>query len=132
MRRGGQLLPARRKRQSFKSSRMPSMTDMPETFETFLRIWIAENISSLGDHTDPSDWKFIVRRKSDELTEGPQSVGSTANSSRPRNLTVALWAMCGTNLRRPVATFDQLGNPCCPLLALSGHPGISDQSPLLG
>jgi hypothetical protein len=69
MRRGGQLLPARRKRQSFKSSRMPSMTDMPETFETFLRIWIAENISSLGDHTDPSDWKFIVRRKSDELTE---------------------------------------------------------------
>jgi hypothetical protein len=35
--------------------------------------------------------------------------------------------MCGTNLRRPVATFNQLGNPCCPLLALSGHPGISDQ-----
>jgi hypothetical protein len=23
------------------------MTDMPETFESFLRIWIAENISSL-------------------------------------------------------------------------------------
>jgi hypothetical protein len=45
------------------------MTDMPETFETFLRIWIAENIGTLGDHTDPSDWKFIVRRKSDELTE---------------------------------------------------------------
>jgi hypothetical protein len=43
------------------------MTDMPETFETFLRIWIAENIGSLGSQTDATNLKYILRVKADEL-----------------------------------------------------------------
>ena len=43
------------------------MTDMPETFETFLRIWIAENIGSLGSQTDATNLKYILRVRADEL-----------------------------------------------------------------
>jgi hypothetical protein len=43
------------------------MTDMPETFETFLRIWIAENIGTLGSQTDAPNLKYILRVKADEL-----------------------------------------------------------------
>jgi hypothetical protein len=39
------------------------MTNMPETFETFLRIWIAENIGSLGSQTDATNLKYINLRK---------------------------------------------------------------------
>ena len=37
------------------------MTEMFETFETFSRIWIVENIVLFRDHTEPSDWNFLVR-----------------------------------------------------------------------
>ena len=43
------------------------MTDMPETFETFLRIWITENIGSLGSQIDATNLKYILRVKADEL-----------------------------------------------------------------
>ena len=43
------------------------MTDMPENFETFLRIWVAENISSLGSQTDATNLKYILRVRADEL-----------------------------------------------------------------
>jgi hypothetical protein len=43
------------------------MTDMPETFETFLRIWIAENIGALGGQIDATNLKYILRVKADEL-----------------------------------------------------------------
>ena len=43
------------------------MTDMPETFETFLRIWITENIRTLGSQIDATNLKYILRVKSDEL-----------------------------------------------------------------
>jgi hypothetical protein len=44
-----------------------AMTDMPETFETFLRIWIAENIGTLGSQIDATNLKYILRVKADEL-----------------------------------------------------------------
>ena len=44
-----------------------------ESFETFLRIWIAENIHSLTDHA--GDWNFIVRRTADELTDAATIAG---------------------------------------------------------
>ena len=40
---------------------------MPETFETFFRIWIAENIGSLGSQTDATNLKYILRVRADEL-----------------------------------------------------------------
>jgi hypothetical protein len=43
------------------------MTDMPEDFETFLRVWIAENIGSLGSQIDATNLKYILRVKADEL-----------------------------------------------------------------
>ena len=43
------------------------MTDMPETFETFLPIWITENIGSLGSQIDATNLKYILRVKADEL-----------------------------------------------------------------
>jgi hypothetical protein len=46
------------------------MTDMPETFETFLRIWIAENVASLGSQTDATNLKYILRVRADELESG--------------------------------------------------------------
>jgi hypothetical protein len=46
---------------------------MPESFETFLRIWMAENIHSLNDYA--GDWNFIVGRNADELTEAATIAG---------------------------------------------------------
>jgi hypothetical protein len=43
------------------------MTDMLETFETFLRIWIAENIGTLASQIDATNLKYILRVKADEL-----------------------------------------------------------------
>ena len=51
------------------------MTDVPETFETFLRIWIAENIGSLGSQTDPTNLEFILRVRADELEKAATSKG---------------------------------------------------------
>jgi hypothetical protein len=39
------------------------MTDMPETFEMFLRIWIAENIGSLGSQIDATNGAVIETLK---------------------------------------------------------------------
>jgi hypothetical protein len=46
---------------------------MPESFETFLRIWTAENIHPLADHG--GDWNSIVRRTADELTDAAAIAG---------------------------------------------------------
>ena len=51
------------------------MTDMPETFETFLRIWTAENIGSLGSQTDATNLKYILCVRADELAEAARPYG---------------------------------------------------------
>jgi hypothetical protein len=53
----------------------PPEFEMSERFQTFLLFWTAENIHSLGDHTDPSDWNFLVRRKADELVGAARIAG---------------------------------------------------------
>ena len=62
------------------------MTDMPETFETFLRIWIAENIGSLGSQTDATNLKYILRVRADELENAATIKGfydELAEAARP-------------------------------------------------
>ena len=62
------------------------MTDMPETFETFLRIWIAENIGSLGSQTDATNLKYILRVRADELEKAATIkgfYGELAEAARP-------------------------------------------------
>jgi hypothetical protein len=62
------------------------MTDMPETFETFLRIWIAENIGSLGAQIDATNLKYILRVKADELEKAATTqglYGELAEAVRP-------------------------------------------------
>jgi len=62
------------------------MTDMPETFETFLRIWIAENIGSLGIQTDATNLKYILRVRADELEKAATIkgfYGELAEAARP-------------------------------------------------
>ena len=77
------------------------MTDMPETFETFLRIWIAENIGSLGSQTDATNLKYILRVRADELEKAATiKKGSTANSLKLRDLMAALKATYSINLRK--------------------------------
>lgn len=48
---------------------------MPENFETWLRIWLAENLGSLGDHADPSASDTVVLLRADELTEDATHAG---------------------------------------------------------
>ena len=63
-----------------------AMTDMPETFETFLRIWIAENIGSLGSQTDATNLKYILRVRADELEKAATIkgfYGELAEAARP-------------------------------------------------
>jgi hypothetical protein len=52
------------------------MTDMPETFEMFLRIWITENIGFLGSQIDATNLKYILRVKADELEKAATIKGS--------------------------------------------------------
>ena len=62
------------------------MTDMLETFETFLRIWIAENIGSLGSQTDATNLKYILRVRADELEKAATIKGfysELAEAARP-------------------------------------------------
>jgi hypothetical protein len=62
------------------------MTDMPESFETFLRIWIAENIGSLGAQIDATNLKYILRVKADELEKAATIkgfYGELAEAARP-------------------------------------------------
>ena len=59
---------------------------MPETFETFLRIWIAENIGSLGSQTDATNLKYILRVRADELENAATIKGfydELAEAARP-------------------------------------------------
>jgi hypothetical protein len=42
---------------------------MPEDFETFLRLWIAENVPHQGERADPAYLDHIVRRSADELID---------------------------------------------------------------
>jgi hypothetical protein len=63
-----------------------ALTDMPETFETFLRIWIAENIDPLGSQIDATNLKYILRVKADELEKAATSkgfYGELAEAVRP-------------------------------------------------
>jgi len=61
------------------------MTDMPENFETFLRVWIAENIGSLGTQTDASNLEYILRARADELEKAAtiKGYGELAEAARP-------------------------------------------------
>ena len=62
------------------------MTNMPETFETFLGIWIAENIGSLGSQTDATNLKYILRVRADELENAATIKGfydELAEAARP-------------------------------------------------
>jgi hypothetical protein len=59
---------------------------MPETFETFLRSWIAENVDSLGSQTDATNLKYILRVKADELEKAATAkgfYGELAEAVRP-------------------------------------------------
>jgi hypothetical protein len=59
---------------------------MPEDFETFLRLWIAENIHSQGGHADPAYLNQIVRRLADELVEAATTegfYGELAEAAKP-------------------------------------------------
>jgi hypothetical protein len=42
---------------------------VPEDFETFLRLWIVENIHPLAPNTDESDRDREARRIADELVQ---------------------------------------------------------------
>ncbi|MGB9410570.1 MAG: hypothetical protein WCB26_05050 [Pseudolabrys sp.] len=75
---------------------------MPETFESFLRIWIAENISSLGSQTDATNLKYILRVRADDWRKPPRVKGSTANSLKLCDLMAALKATCSINLRKRI------------------------------
>ena len=67
------------------------MTDMPETFETFLRIWIAENIGSLGSQTDV-----------DELEKAATIKGFYGELAEAARLMAALKATYSINLRKRI------------------------------
>ena len=59
---------------------------MPETFETFLRSWIAENVDSLGSQTDATNLKYILRVRADELEKAATIkgfYGEFAEAARP-------------------------------------------------
>jgi hypothetical protein len=47
---------------------------MGENFETFLGLWTAENIHSIG-HTDPGDEDRIVRSLAQELASAATTAG---------------------------------------------------------
>jgi hypothetical protein len=84
------------------------MTDMPESFETFSRIWVAENIGTLGSQIDATNLKYILRVKADELEKAARLKGSTANLVKLCDLMAALKATCGINLRKRIQTPSNL------------------------
>jgi hypothetical protein len=62
------------------------MTDMAENFETFLRIWMAKNIGSLGSQTDETNLEYILRVRADELEKAATIkglYGELAEAARP-------------------------------------------------
>ncbi|MGB6556067.1 MAG: hypothetical protein WBE96_01450 [Pseudolabrys sp.] len=82
---------------------------MPETFETFLRIWIAENIGSLGSQTD-----------ADELEKAATIKGFYGELAETARLMAALKATYSINLRKqskPKKIARNMNDPCgakCP------------------
>ena len=81
---------------------------MPENFETFLRIWVAENISSLGSQTDATNLKYILRVRADELEKAATIkgfYGELGEAVRPYG---ALKATCSINLRKRIQTPSDL------------------------
>jgi hypothetical protein len=77
---------AARWREASNRNGSPVMTDMPETFETFLRSWIAENVDSLGSQTDATNLKYILRVRADELEKAATIkgfYGELAEAARP-------------------------------------------------
>jgi hypothetical protein len=79
-----------------------AMTDMPETFETFLRIWIAENIGSLGSQTDATNLKYILRVRADELEKAATIKGFYGELAEAARLMAALKATYSINLRKRI------------------------------
>ncbi|MCP3383206.1 hypothetical protein NLM31_22830 [Bradyrhizobium sp. CCGUVB4N] len=49
--------------------------DLNQEFETFLSDWTAKNLGSLGDHTDPSDQRYIAGVRADRLKEDAETAG---------------------------------------------------------
>jgi hypothetical protein len=59
------------------------MCDDPNPrFETFLSDWTAKNLGSLGDHTDPSDQKYIAGARADRLREEAEAAGFSVEVAR--------------------------------------------------
>jgi hypothetical protein len=71
------------------------MIEPVENFETWLRIWTAENLGSSDDSTDPT-W---VRLRADELVEDATTAGFYGELVEARNHTAGLRATSGVNLR---------------------------------
>ena len=95
------------------------MTDMPETFETFLRIWIAENIGSLGSQTD-AKFEIYLRVRADELEKAATIKGFYGELAETARLMAALKATYSINLRKqskPKKIARNMNDPCgakCP------------------
>ena len=73
---------------------------MPENFETFLRVWVAENIGSLGSQTDATNLEYILRVRADELEKAATIkglYGELAEAARPYGGTEGY---CSINLRK--------------------------------
>ena len=93
---------------------------MPETFETFLRIWIAENIGSLGSQTDATNLKYILRVRADELEKAATIKGFYGELAETARLMAALKATYSINLRKqskPKKIARNMNDPCgakCP------------------
>lgn len=44
-------------------------------FESFLREWTLKNLGSLGDHTDPSDHRYLTGVRAKRLVEEAEAAG---------------------------------------------------------
>ncbi|WP_445215750.1 hypothetical protein ACKWRH_25375 [Bradyrhizobium sp. Pa8] len=49
--------------------------DLNPNFEKFLREWTSKNLGSLGDHTDPSDHRYLAGVRADRLKEDAEAAG---------------------------------------------------------
>ncbi|MGB9214190.1 MAG: hypothetical protein WCC42_02905, partial [Pseudolabrys sp.] len=66
----------------------------------FLRIWIAENIGSLGSQTDATTLKYILR--ADELEKAATIKGFYGELAEAARLMAALKATYSINLRKRI------------------------------
>ena len=51
------------------------MTDIEDTFWSFLAEWTKTNLGSLGDRTDPSDHRYYHKRRAERLKEDAEASG---------------------------------------------------------